>query len=171
LGIFASLGYVVLAINLLVSALGQSVSVRLSHFYAEDGVSEFKRLLAKLCGFGASVGVVGVPVAALIGKPLLTLMYRPEYAEHLTVVLVMVLSAGFTAVGSFLGYGIPAARIFRPQLVLMAVTVGATFVGSMAFIPRFQMMGAALALLLSSVVFVVAAWWILWRDLSKERAA
>jgi O-antigen/teichoic acid export membrane protein len=171
LGIFASLGYVVLAINLLVSALGQSVSVRLSSFHADNEIHDFKRLLTKLCVLGASVGVLGMPLAALVGKPLLTLMYRPEYAEHLPVFLVLVLSAGFTAVGSFLGYGITAARIFRPQLVLMTITVGATLVASMVFIPRLQMMGAALALLLSSVVFVFTAGWILWCDLRRERAA
>ena len=72
-GIFASLAYLVVAINLIVLASTQSATTRLSTMYAEGELRQFQLLLMKLSMLGAPVALAGVPLALLVGRRLLTL--------------------------------------------------------------------------------------------------
>ena len=63
LGIFAALAYLMVAGNTVVGALGQSASPRLARYYAEGNGRAFRRLLVKLVGLGAGMGLVGLLVA------------------------------------------------------------------------------------------------------------
>jgi O-antigen/teichoic acid export membrane protein len=169
LGIFASLSYVVMALALVVNGLGQSVSARLSRFYAQGEVRHFRRLILRLCGIGSALGVCSLGAAAIFGRPLLALIYRPEYATHLNVFLVLTATAGVAAVASFLGYGITAAHVFRYQVWTMLATLFTTAVGSLILVPRWNSIGAAISLLVSSLVQVWMAAVILRRALRRRQ--
>ena len=146
LGIFAALVYLVTAAGLIVNALGQSASARLSRMFASGDLKGFKSLIGKLVVFGASLGVLGVPLAWLFGRPLLTLLYAPEYADYMGTFLIMVATAGVMAVASFLGYAMTAARKFKAQIpVIGSMTAVATCL-SILLVPRFGLPGAAIAL-------------------------
>ena len=157
LGIFASLAYMVSAVNLLIGALGQSATTRLARMFTDARLQQFKSLLAKLVSFGASIFVLGAPLAAIVGRPVITALYRPEYAEHLLVFVVMVATAGVNAVASFLGYGMTAARSFKPQVPILAAVATATLVLALLLVPRYGLAGAATALLVSSVLQVAGS--------------
>lgn len=155
LGIFAAMAYIVVAGTTVVSALGQSISPRLAKYYAHGNVGAYGRLLLKALGIGAVLGVVGVLVALLAGRPLLTLLYRPEFAGRVDVFVWIMLAAGLGYVASFLGYGMTAARRFRVQLPLSLVVTGAVTLVSLALIPAEGLRGAAFALLASASVQIV----------------
>jgi O-antigen/teichoic acid export membrane protein len=165
LGIFASLSYVVMAMALVVNGLGQSVSTRLSRFYAQGEVQRFRELIMRFCGIGALLGFGGLGGAALLGRPLLALIYRPEYSARVNVFLVLAATSAVSAVASFLGYGITAAHVFRYQVWTMLAAMLTTVVASLLLVPRWNSMGAAISLLISSFVQVVIAWAILHRAL------
>jgi O-antigen/teichoic acid export membrane protein len=152
LGIFASLSYVVMAVSLVVNGLGQSFSPRLSRCYAEGDVRHFRSLMLRLCAIGALLGIGSLALAALFGRTLLALIYRPEYAAHLNVFLVLAATSGISAVASFLGYGITAAHVFRYQVWTMLAAVCTTALASLLLVPRYHAMGAAIALLISALV-------------------
>ncbi|MGA8622093.1 MAG: oligosaccharide flippase family protein, partial [Candidatus Sulfotelmatobacter sp.] len=80
LGVFASLAYLLTAISLIVIALGQSVCTRMARLFAECDIVRFKALLGKLILFAVGLGTVALVIALFAGRPLLTLVYRPEYA-------------------------------------------------------------------------------------------
>jgi O-antigen/teichoic acid export membrane protein len=153
LGMFASMAYLLVAVSLIVNALGQSASARLSRMFAARDFAGFRGTLRKLLTMAAVVPLVGVPVAMLFGRQLLTLLYRPEYGEHANVLVIMVVTAGLTAVGSFLGYGMTAARSFRAQMPVISATCLTTYVFCLLLIPRMGLVGAAWALLASETVF------------------
>jgi O-antigen/teichoic acid export membrane protein len=157
LGIFASLAYMLTAMNLIVLALGQSVSVRLSRFFAEGNQRSFNLLMRKLIIFSIGFGAVGAFLALVAGREVLTLVYRPEYAGHQDLLVVMVVDAAIMAVGSFLGFGMTAARSFRPQVPIMAASVIVSAALTFALIPRFGLMGAGYALMIASLIRVVAS--------------
>jgi O-antigen/teichoic acid export membrane protein len=161
LGVFASLAYLVVALSLIVNALGQSASTRLAQMFADRRFRAFRILILKLAMFGVIVVCAGVPVALFLGRPLLTLLYRPEYGEYSRVLAVMVATAGVTAIGSFLGYGITAARKFREQVPLIACSTLSAVVASILLIPKMGLMGAAVALFISALVFVSGGLWII----------
>ena len=161
LGIFASLAYLLTAIGLIVVALGQSVCTRMSKQFAEGDVRGFRLLLTKLLWFATALGAAGLGLTLLAGRPVLTIVYKPQYAEHVDLLLVMVVTASVTAIASFLGFAMTAARCFRAQLPIMGVTLVTTFALTLALVPRLGLMGAAYALLFAAAVQAAASYLVL----------
>jgi O-antigen/teichoic acid export membrane protein len=170
LGIFASLAYLLTAINLIVVALGQTVCTRMARLFADCDIRRFKALLGKLVLFAAALGAVALSMALLAGRPVLTFVYRPEYAEHVDLLLLMIVDATLVAIGSFLGFGMTAARCFRPQMPIMAATVVTTVVFTLALVPRFGLMGAGFGLLIASFIRAGASYLVLDSAMKKQAA-
>lgn len=161
LGIFASLAYLLTAIGLIVVALGQSVCTRMSKQFAEGDIRAFRALLTKLVWLVAALGVAGVGLTLLAGRPVLTIVYRPQYAEHVDLLLVMVVTASLNAIASFLGFAMTAARCFRAQLPVMGATLVTTFSLTLALVPHFGLMGAGYALFTAAAVQSTASYLVL----------
>lgn len=157
LGIFASLAYLLVAVSLIVNALGQSVVSRLARLFAEDDRRGFQSILGRLMGFCALILMVGVPMAKFAGRPVLSFVYRPEYGDHVSLFVLMAATAGVSSIASFLGYGMTAARLFRRQVPVIAASTLATAVSSMLLIPHFTSVGAASAILIGSCVMAVCS--------------
>lgn len=153
LGIFASMAYLVVAATLIINALGQSASARLARMFAEGDRAGFRRIMKHLLFTGLLIPATGIPVALLFGRRLLALLYRPEYGEHVSVLVILVAVTGLTAIGAFMGYGLTAARSFRIQPVIIGATAVTTLVMCVVLIPRYGLNGAALGLLCSEVVY------------------
>lgn len=171
LGIFASLAYLVMAVGLISIALGQSVSARMSRLFADGNLDAFRAVLRKLLLIAVLIGVSGVTLALLFGRPVLTLIYRPEYAEHVNLLVVMVIDGAITAVSIFLGFGMTSARCFRSQIPIMLATVAASVVLTFVLLPSLGLLGAAYALLLATVVRTSASYLVLSRALHKRSLA
>jgi O-antigen/teichoic acid export membrane protein len=169
-GIYASLAYLVIAINLVVAALSVSVTTRLARLFAEGDHRQFVRLLTKLSLLGVLIAAVGVPLTFVVGRPLLTLLYRREYADHVGLLALFVGTAGLYTIGTFLFCGLTAARMFRVQV---SVYVAATLVGlagSALLVPRYGLMGAGITLLFSSMTLVLGGIQVI-RQILGEQAA
>jgi len=156
LGIFAALTYLGVAGNRVIAALGRSATPRLAKLHARGDVDGFLALLLKLAVIGAFLGGAGVVVALVGGRSILTLLYRPEYAEHLVVFVWVMVATGIGYIGSFLGYGITATRAFSrftiPYLVVSMICVAS----SVLLIPGYGRVGAAWALCLVNLAGCVA---------------
>ena len=157
LGIFAAMFYLMVAGNTIIAALGQSASPRLAMYYASRDLKAFRRLLGRLVGLGAALGVAGILVALVLGHKLLSVLYRPEYAEHTAVFVWLMVAASVGYVASFLGYGMTAARYFRSQLPLFGLSGAACALGCLWLVPRFGLMGAAWAGLASLIVQLIGS--------------
>lgn len=161
LGIFASLAYLMVALNLVVNALCQSATTRLSRLFSEQRLHEFCRLLFKLSAFGMVIILAGVPLALMFGRSLLTILYRPQYAEHVTALAILVAAAGVSSTAFFITSGLNSARCFRAQLPIFALSTLVTILSCLFLVPRYQLNGAAIALLLSAVVGLSGNLWVL----------
>jgi O-antigen/teichoic acid export membrane protein len=150
LGIFASLAYLLVAINLVIGALGQAVTSRLAHLFAMGDSRSFSRILGKLLIAVTMALILGMPVAKLVGRPLLSFIYRPEYGEYVSLFVIMVATAGLSSVASLLGYAITAARIFRMQVPVIGAATLITLLSSLILIPRAGINGAAYSLMLGT---------------------
>jgi O-antigen/teichoic acid export membrane protein len=157
LGIFAALSYVVIAGTTLVNALGQSATPRLARLAAAYDRAGFVRFLSKLLLLGAGLGVAAVLIAWVGGRPLLTLLYRAEYAEHTTTFVWLMVGAGVGFVASFLGYALTAARVIRAQAPLFAIVCAATALGTWLWVPGHGLVGAAWALMFAGVVQLIGS--------------
>lgn len=155
LGVFASLAYMLVTLYLVANALGESATARLAQMFASGDIQGFQRVIGKLVWVGVAILIAGTILSALLGRSLLTFLYRPEYADNVSVLVVIMMGGGLTAIGYFLGYGINAARRFRLQVPVVAFST-LTIAGlTTVLAPRFGLMGAALALLLAALVHVL----------------
>ncbi len=152
LGIYAAIAYLQAAGNAVVGALGQSASPRLAEYYAQGNLRAFRRLLVRLLGIGASLGVGGVLVALVSGQQILALLYGSEYAEYPESFVCLMAASGIAYVASFLGYGMTATRRFRPQLLIFAIVAGVTAFGCILLVPSAGVLGAAVASIPPAVI-------------------
>ena len=151
LGIFAAMAYPMVVGGTVVGALGQSATPRLSQYYARGERRAFLSLLLKLVGLASAVGLAAVLVIALMGRPILLLLYRPEYAEHVTAFLLLAIATALGYVASILGYAMTAARYFRAHLPVFMLTTAVTAAACALLVPRQQLPGAALAMSLATL--------------------
>jgi O-antigen/teichoic acid export membrane protein len=147
LGIFAAMAYLIVAGNMIVHALGQSVSPKLARFYAAADTLAYRKLLLKMLGFAFFIGISAVAVAYFAGGSLLTLIYKPEYAQRVDVFVLVMIAAAISWFSSSLGYGITAARLFKVQVPLNAGMMVIVLAGSAWLIPGKGLVGAGIVLI------------------------
>lgn len=172
LGIFGAIAYVVTAGNQIVQALGQAISPRMAQYFAEANYRSFCKLQLKLLVVAAILGGVGISVALLFGKQLLTLLYTPEYSRNQALLVWVMLAGAITYLASMLGYGLTATRFFHMQLPLSVLMVITTVIASVLLIPHFGMTGAVYCQLIQeSVQFVVTLVILGWIVLKLKRTS
>jgi O-antigen/teichoic acid export membrane protein len=169
LGIFAAMSYLMVVGSMVVSALAESASPRLAKYYAAGNSTAFRTLLLKLVGVGLMLGTAGVVVAVVAGKPILTLLYKPEYAERSDLFAWLMVAAGMGYVSSFLGYGMTAARYFQVQMPLFVLVTGSSAISCLWLIPTMGVRGAAIALIIGAIVQAVFSLGVIFHALYKLR--
>jgi O-antigen/teichoic acid export membrane protein len=152
LGIFTATAFLVSTGNLIILAMGQAAFVRLAKHYSAGEMARFNSLLLKLLAIGAVLGLAGIGVSALFGRLLLTLLYRPEYAEHADILVAMMVSGALGYIAALLGSAVTAARFFKAQIPVLAIAVGAAALSSWMLVHSRGLLGAAFAAIITSAV-------------------
>jgi O-antigen/teichoic acid export membrane protein len=150
LGYFAAMAYAFVAGNTVMAAMGQSAMPRLARYFDSDRPA-FERLLKQMVLSAALVGILGIGLALFFGATFLRLVYRADYAQYATVLTWLMGAAAFAYVSSMLGYGMAAARVFRPQVPLLLTATVVTALACWFLIPRLGLAGSAYAVLIGSV--------------------
>jgi len=150
LGYFAAMAYMFVPGNTVMAAMGQSAIPRLARYFDSDR-ADFARLLKNMVLLGAVVGVAGVGLGVFFGAAFLRLVYRADYAQYANVFTWLMVAAAFSYVGSMLGYGMTAARVFRPPVPLFLATTALTALACWIMIPRLGLTGSAFAVLIGAV--------------------
>lgn len=88
--------------------------------------------------------VVGLVAAAAI-VPLLWVIDRPIFSEHLPIYWLLIVSAGVTSLGQIPHYGLYAQKQDRMLVVSTFIAVGFSLAGNAFLIPKWGLMGAAIA--------------------------
>jgi O-antigen/teichoic acid export membrane protein len=155
LGVFAALAYLIVAGNMVVSALGSAARPRLAKYYAGANVSAYQKLLFQLVAIACLLGLSGILVAWVAGGQILTIVYQPEYAKYTELLIWLMVTAGIGYVSSFLGEGMTAARYFRTQIPLFIIVTSTSAIASFWFIPKNGLKGAAIALMIAEIVRII----------------
>jgi O-antigen/teichoic acid export membrane protein len=152
LGIFSTLGFMVSVGNMAVVSLGQSAFTRLARSYATGNLAAFGALLSKLLVFGAMIGGCGMIVSKLAGREILTVLFRPEYADRAELLPWIMAAGGVLFMAQFLGFGMTAAGFYNSQVVLNILANVSLFAASYWLITRQGLLGAILAMLIAAIV-------------------
>lgn len=169
LGVFAAMAYVMTAGVTFVGALCYSASPRLARTFAEHDFAAFKRLVVKILAVATAAGIGGLAVALLAGRQLLSVLYRPEYAEHSSVFTWLMVAAAAAYVASALGYAVTATRAFSMLTAPYAIVTVITLAACWLLIPPLGLSGAAWAMGISGLAACVANLAILARVWMKYR--
>jgi O-antigen/teichoic acid export membrane protein len=152
LGIFSAIATLMAAGGVVTNALGQAAVPRLAKYFAAHDRRGFSILLSAIVFASFGLGILGFGGALLFGRQGMALIYRPEYSTRQDVLVWLMGASGFFYLGSTLGYAVTAVRCFTPQLPLFAGAAATTAVGCIVLVPRFGLRGAAIAILISSLV-------------------
>lgn len=150
LGYFGAMAYAVVGASRIIMALGQSASARLARYYISNRKA-YVKLLQKMLAVALVLAIGAVLFGIYLGKPFLSLVYTPEYAERQDVFIWLMVAAGVTMIASMLGYGMTAARRFKSQIPVFLITCGISVLGCWLLIPRYGMKGAAWAMLAATI--------------------
>jgi O-antigen/teichoic acid export membrane protein len=161
LGIFAALAYFQVAGTTVIRAMTYSASPRLAKAYANPGQKGFVGLLIKLVIFGGLIGLAGIGISAIAGKPIVRIFYGPEYAEWSGLLVLVMVASMMHYMAMFLECGLVVIRFFRSVMVLLVLVVSSTTVSCMFMVPSFGMVGGVLSVAIGATIHVVGAMMVL----------
>jgi O-antigen/teichoic acid export membrane protein len=165
LGIFSAMGFMISVGNMAVVSLGQSAFTRLARSYGDGNLIEFGSLLGKVLAFGAMLGVSGMAVSKLAGREILTILFRPEYAERADLLPWFMAAGGVLFMAQFLGFGMTAAGYYKSQVVLNILANLSLFAACYWFVARQGLLGAIIAMLIAAIVQLAGSAMVLVRSM------
>jgi O-antigen/teichoic acid export membrane protein len=157
LGIFSALGLTISVGNMAVISLGQSAFTRLSRAYASGNITAFGSLLVVLLTCGAGLGVCGMLISKFAGREILTLLFRPEYAERADLLPWIMAAGAVLFMAQFLGFGLTAAGFYHSQVYLNILANVSLVAACYWLVARKGLLGAILAMLIAAIVQLVAS--------------
>lgn len=157
LGVFSALCYPLMLGSILVNALGQSATPRLSRFYSTGDIHGYQSLTKKLAKIGVLLGVLSLILIWFVGKELLGLVYGEEYSLHSVDFMFLGVAVAIDYISSFYGNAVNATRAFRRYIVPYLIVTVFILAGSVFLIPLWGLKGAAVAIFLANLtkLFVV----------------
>jgi len=157
LGIFSAIGFMVSVGNMAVVSLGQSAFTRLARSYVAGDFAIFGSLLGRLLAMGAAIGICGMIVSKLAGREILTILFRPEYAERADLLPWIMAVGGVVYMAQFLGFGLTAAGYYNSQVVLnILANITLVIVCYWLVIPQ-RLLGVIIAMLAAGIVQLVGS--------------
>jgi O-antigen/teichoic acid export membrane protein len=162
-GVFGAVAYVLLALTVLVSSIGQSLAPRLARAYARDDRSTFVALLRRFAVSAAVAGAVLVILTASFGHVALRWVYGSSFATSGHVLIVLALGTATSLVASSLGFGMTSSRCFAIQAPLFGGATLATLCSALLLVPSHGLSGAAWSTVAGATFelvlsFVVVCW-------------
>jgi O-antigen/teichoic acid export membrane protein len=157
LGIFSALGLTISVGNMAVVSLGQSAFTRLSRAYASGNITAFGSLLVVLLTCGAGLGVCGMLISKFAGREILTLLFRPEYAERADLLPWIMAAGAVLFMAQFLGFGMTAAGFYHSQVYLNIFTNVSLVAACYWLVAAKGLLGAILAMLIAAIVQLLAS--------------
>lgn len=163
LGIFGALCAPLYAMHTLTKSLESSASAQLARLHASGDVRGFRKLLGRLMATHTAVALIGVLGTWLFGRPLLTLLFNADYAEHVDVFVAIMWATLVATSAGVMMTALIAARFIQIQLPLIAATSLAALAACWWLVPRFGMHGAAWSLAISKLPYLAVGLWMIAR--------
>jgi O-antigen/teichoic acid export membrane protein len=88
----------------------------------------------------------------LAGREILTILFRPEYAERADLLPWMMAAGGALFMAQFLGFGMTAAGYYNSQVMLNILANVSLFAACYWLVARQGLLGAILAMLIAAIV-------------------
>jgi O-antigen/teichoic acid export membrane protein len=168
--VFAAVGYFVSGAQILASAMSQAALPRLSAQWFHGNRFEFRSSLLSMMALTGAAALIGLAISAVAGRQILTFLYRAEYAVHTGLLQIIMVGLGVLSIAWILTNALQAAGLFREQMIVFAAGSLSTLMGAAARVPRYQLRGAAIAMLIGAGVQAVSSAVLLWSGAAQVAA-
>jgi O-antigen/teichoic acid export membrane protein len=155
LGIFAAIAYLTSIGSIIQGALAQAASPQLAKFYASDNRRSLVSLLLKLIGLSCIFGLASIILSKTIGQDILRLVYKPEYAKHTNLLILLMIAASLNYISSFLGTAITSVRYFRSQVPMICTTLLIMVIGCFYLIPIWGVEGVPATMIIAEIIQII----------------
>jgi O-antigen/teichoic acid export membrane protein len=160
LGIFGPIAMLMTAGTTVARAMNQSVAAKLGRLFRSNNRGGFLSLIRRLQTLYLGLGVCGVLVAWLAGPTLLSWLFREEFVNYHSLLVLVMIAAAFQYQGGALDMAMVAQRRIRILAFLSATTLAVLAGLCWWLIPIHGLDGAGYALLASRVPRVTALMWL-----------
>lgn len=150
------------------TAMGLVLAGHIAHALAEKDHANLQQMLAAASLACTVVTAIILAGFALVGKPLLGLIFGPDYIGAYSA---LVLLAAVQLINGFFGANanvLNMGGLERRTLLAFAIAVGINIILNLVLIPRLGGIGAALATLVSTTVWNVLCWFYAWIHLGLD---
>ncbi|RYG38394.1 hypothetical protein EON81_03715 [bacterium] len=143
--------------RLFINALGVASSTGLGETFAARDLPGFRRKANRLfiAAWGLTLGTGFL--AAVVGRPLVSLIFRPEYARDPALIVIVMVAGGIACVASAQGYVLTALRVLRAQVPIYGVSLLILLATNWVLVPTLGGRGAAWAMLAGALTAVVGS--------------
>jgi O-antigen/teichoic acid export membrane protein len=156
LGLFGGLYYIQGAVVSLAAAIGQASAPRLARHRGAGDKQAFFQLLVRLLGFAGVVGILVSLGAYFAGRSFLSALYTPEYGQYSFELFLLMIAAAVSMQVAILNDCVLVMRLMREQAVIFAATLCCTVVACSYTVERYGLKGVAAAIILVSIVQLMA---------------
>jgi O-antigen/teichoic acid export membrane protein len=146
-GVFAVLGYVLVATSTVAGALSDAAAPQMADLYANGDRQTFLQTLRNLVFVALGIGLFGVLVVLIVGHQLLDFLFGPRYSNSADVLLVLMVAAAVQYASLYLGTAVNAMRLFTVQLPINLTGLLVVALSCWVAIPRIGLIGAGLGVL------------------------
>jgi len=117
----------------------------------------FGSLLGILLACGAAIGVCGMIISKFAGREILTILFRPEYAERSDLLPWIMAAGAVLFMAQFLGFGMTAAGFYHSQVYLNILANISLVAACYWLVAGKGLLGAILAMLIAAIVQLAAS--------------
>lgn len=163
LGVFSALSALIGMPKVIVSAIGQSASTPLAIDFQNRSFRRFWYIVGIMIAIALAIGVVFIVGAAVAGRQVISLVYRPEYVCSPALIFWLVIGNTIANISTFLGVALTSARAYKSQLPFAILSLIAVVIANSLLVPRLGLMGAAYATVITAMVTLVGNVFVLLR--------
>lgn len=159
----------IVACNVVVTALGEAITPRLARWHSAGRHKEFVTLLSRMIAMGLGFSAVACLIGWLFGHKLLTLLFSSDVAGELGLFHWLLASTMLVFISSYLWYAITATGRYKAQIPLFLCTAFTNGLCCLIFVPHYGVVGAAMGASSSLFVQMIGSVVVLYRVIGKVR--
>ena len=155
LGYFASVFYLVLIIGKFMTSLASAILPRMARLYQNGEKNSFLKILGAITIILTVFSIIIIVISIVLGSEILKVAYGSEYAAYGSLLVYIMVYGLFDNLGFVFEVALNAMKYYKYRLNIEIITTLIMILTSIYFIPEMGLMGAALSLIISSIIKLV----------------
>lgn len=152
LGIFSAIAYILVLANLFANSISQVFLPRLSKYFYQKNICEFKKLANKLISIGFFIGLFTFLISLLFGKIILKIGFGKIYSEYYMVLIILSIGLLFLLSGVFTGTILTSTGNYRVHYKISIISLTFTIIFSFLTINKYDIYGTAFTIMCSQII-------------------